>query len=308
MKRQGHAQFDLKQGLRVLGGFVVIFISVWIVTLMLGVGPNMLLRMLGADDQLRVLIGGSLGRPGVLAATLILSAWMLRRVTGLNGWSVMFPTQKGWYRDLVVGLALAAAAMLLLFVIESGAGWLAVMGWQIQAQPFGVWLQAVWLALLANTLAAVGEEALFRGYLLTGLVRAWGKGAALAVMAVLFALSHIAVTGASETHWLLFTVMLALPGLMLGWVYLRTGNLWLPVGIHLAWNLFQDDVLNLTGERAGVNLFGLLTEQRGPAWFVGTTYGIEVGVAGVLALVVVVAGVLLWTGQWRRPGHTQLPI
>ncbi|MBS3785087.1 MAG: CPBP family intramembrane metalloprotease [Anaerolineae bacterium] len=75
----------------------------------------------------------------------------------------------------------------------------------------------VWLALLANFLAAVGEETMYRGCLLVGLKRAWGRGVGLGLMAALFALPHLLVTGAAETHWLLFTVMLALPGVLLRW-------------------------------------------------------------------------------------------
>jgi len=291
---------DPRLGLRVLGGFVIVFLAVWVTTLILGVGPNMLMRRLGVTEDLRILIGSTLSRSGVLAASLFFSALALHRVTGLHAREVLFPLHPGWQRDLLFGVVLAAGAMGLLFAIERVAGWLTVAGWRWQGRSFTAWLQTVWLALLANLLAAAGEEALFRGYLLTGLSRAWGKGIGLAMMAGLFAISHIAVTGATETHWVLFTLLLALPGLMLGWVYLRTRNLWLPVGIHFAWNLFQADVLNLTGECAGTTLFGLITRQQGPAWFVGTSYGIEVGLSGILALVVVVAGVWWWTS---RPRH-----
>jgi hypothetical protein len=142
---------------------------------------------------------------------------------------------------------------------------------------------------------------MFRGYLLPGLTRAWGERAALIVMAVLFAVPHLLVSGASETHWALFTAALALPGLMLGCTALRSGDLWLPVGIHFAWNLVQGDLLNLTGSPARGTVFGAVTEQAGPAWFVGTRYGIEVGVAGVLALLAVSAGAYLWTCGRESP-------
>jgi hypothetical protein len=280
-----------------LGVFVLLYLAVWAVTLVLGVGPNMLLRTLGATDDLRILIGSTISRSGVLAATVALSAWALRRVTGLDAREVMFPLHPGWRRDLLFGLGLAAGAMGVIFAIEIAAGWLTIEGWRWQTQSTAAWAQTVWLALLANLLAAVGEEAIFRGYLLVGLKRAWGNGVGLTLMAVLFGLPHLLVTGAAETHWLLFTFLLALPGVMLGWAYLRSGNLWLPIGIHFAWNLFQGDILNLTGDPSGTTLFGLITEQHGPAWFVGTSYGIEVGVAGLLGLLVIVVGIWLWTSN-----------
>jgi len=276
----------------------VLYVAVWLNTLVLGVGPNMLMRQVGVPDTQRILIGSTISRSGTLTATLFLSAVALRRVAGLSPREVMLPFRNGWWRDLLVGLVLAGGAMGLLFAVEWAAGWLAVRGWRWNQGPPGAWLRSAWLALLANLLAAVGEEAMFRGYLLPGLSRAWGKGAALAVMAVLFAIPHLLVSGAAQTHWAVFTAALALPGVMLGWTALRSGDLWLPVGIHFAWNLIQGDLLNLTGSPAGGTLFGALTEQTGPAWFVGTSYGIEVGVSGLLALLVVMVGVALWTA-WR---------
>ena len=294
---------DHAVGLRVLGGFVVLYVAVWLTTLVLGVGPNMLMRHLGVPDSTRILIGSTISRSGTLAATLFLSAVALRRVAGLSPREVMLPFRNGWWRDLLVGLVLAGGAMGLLFVLERAAGWLTVRDWRWNEAPGAVWLRSAWLALLANLLAAAGEEAMFRGYLLPGLRRAWGKGAALAVMAVLFAVPHLLVSGVAETHWAVFTAALALPGLMLGWTALRSGDLWLPVGIHFAWNLVQGDLLNLTGSPAGGIVFGAVTEQTGPAWFVGTSYGIEVGVSGILALLSVFGGVWLWTaiGQRRKP-------
>jgi len=294
---------DHALGLRVLGGFVVLYVAVWLTTLVLGVGPNMVMRHLGVPDSTRILIGSTISRSGTLAATLFLSAVALRRVAGLSPREVMLPFRNGWWRDLLVGLVLAGGAMGLLFVLERAAGWLTVRDWRWNEAPGAVWLRSAWLALLANLLAAAGEEAMFRGYLLPGLRRAWGKGAALAVMAVLFAVPHLLVSGAAETHWAVFTAALALPGLMLGWTALRSGDLWLPVGIHFAWNLVQGDLLNLTGSPAGGIVFGAVTEQTGPAWFVGTSYGIEVGVSGILALLSVFGGVWLWTaiGQRRKP-------
>jgi len=292
---------DRRLGLRVIGAFVVVYLAVWVTTLVLGVGPNMLMRSLGVADDARILIGSTISRSGVLAATLFFSAFALRRVTGLDPRPAMFPFRSGWRRDLLVGICLPAAALGLIFVIERSAGWLSVEGWRWQDLSFASWAQAVWLALLANLLAAAGEEAMFRGFLLVGLERAWGRAIGLALMAVLFSAPHLLVTGAAETHWALFTVILALPGLMLGWAYLRSGDLWLPAGIHFAWNLFQGDLLNLTGDEAGSTLFGLITRQEGPAWFVGTSYGIEVGLAGLLGLLLVVVGVWIWTRERGRP-------
>jgi len=287
-------KFLKSPGWRVVAGFVILFIAVWLATVFLGVVPNFILRTLDASEQVRLWLGGTLSRGGMMLATVWLSAWMLRRVTGLRASEMMYRRHPGWWQDLLFGSFLGFFAMALLFGFEILLGWLSVEGLAWQARGWNEALGTLWLALLANGLASVGEEAMFRGYFLTGLKRAWGPWIGLLVMSIPFGASHLLVNGASETNWALFTLMLALPGMLLGWAYLRSGSLWLPMGIHFTWNLFQDDVFNLTGEHAQ-NMVGFLAQKSGPDWFMGTSYGIEVGVAGLVALVVVGAGVWLWT-------------
>jgi hypothetical protein len=68
---------------------------------------------------------------------------------------------------------------------------------------------------------------------------------------------------------------------MLALAYLRSGSLWLPIGIHFGWNLMQDEIFNLHG-RGVSQLIGAITIQHGPPWVVGTAYGIEVGLLGIV--------------------------
>ncbi len=287
-------------GGRVLLGFVGLFAAVWLATLFLGVVPNFILRALGATERLRLTIGGTISRGGMMAVTVWLSVWTLRRVTGLPAAELLYARHPGWWHDLIVGVLLGGGAMALVFFLETWLGWLSVRGWALDGETYGTALSTLWLALLANGLASVGEEALFRGYFLTGLARAWGPWLGLVVMSIPFGAVHLLVHGSSETNAVLFTLLLALPGALLGWTYLRSGSLWLAMGIHFAWDLFQDDIFDLTSG-AGPNRIGLVTERSGPAWFMGTSYGIEVGVAGIVALLVVGSGVAWWTRTRPRP-------
>ena len=91
-------------------------------------------------------------------------------------------------------------------------------------------------------------------------------------------------------------------GIVLGLAYLRSGALWLPIGIHLAWNLFQDEILNLTADSAHV--IAALTTQQGPVWIVGTDYGVELGLAGIFGMGFVFAGIWLWTRKRYVPDPT----
>jgi membrane protease YdiL (CAAX protease family) len=84
------------------------------------------------------------------------------------------------------------------------------------------------LALIA-LLAGLGEELLFRGLLQEGLAGWLGPWPALAAASVLFGLLH-PMTPA-------YAVLAVLAGVYLGWLYLATGNLLVPVLAHALYDL-----------------------------------------------------------------------
>jgi uncharacterized protein len=83
------------------------------------------------------------------------------------------------------------------------------------------------LYLMVAVLAPIFEETLFRGFLLTSLSRYLPPWAAIACSGGLFAFAHL--TGSD-------LLPLSLLGMVLGYVYLRTGNLLTSILLHSLWN------------------------------------------------------------------------
>jgi len=79
---------------------------------------------------------------------------------------------------------------------------------------------------------AVGEELLFRGYGFQMLVAMIGAIPALVVTAIVFGAVHMTNLHATP----LGIVNTAGFGVVLGYAFLRAGELWLPIGIHFGWN------------------------------------------------------------------------
>lgn len=106
---------------------------------------------------------------------------------------------------------------------------------------------------------AVGEEMLFRGYGFQVLVKGIGPFATVLPVAVLFGLAHSQNLNFGPLA-LLNTILW---GVVLGYAYLRSGDLWLPIGLHFGWNW----ALPLLG----VNLSGFTMDVTGYAmhWKVG---------------------------------------
>lgn len=110
------------------------------------------------------------------------------------------------------------------------------LGWPIEPQRHLDFFRdaradaTFWLALA--TVCVIGplaEEIVFRGYLQTGLVRAWGRRSAIAVVAIVFGLVHVG----SGWHVLL---PIALLGFWFGVVRERAEGLAAPFVVHALHN------------------------------------------------------------------------
>ena len=141
----------------------------------------------------------------------------------------------------------------------------------------------IFFVSLVLLFGAVGEEMLFRGYGFQVLMRLLGPFATVLPISVLFALAHSA--NANVSFLGLFNTMIW--GILLGYAFVRSGDLWLPIGLHFGWNwtlpLFG---VNLSGFTMGMT--GYTIEWRMSDWWSGGDYGPEAGL-----LTTLVVGVLL---------------
>lgn len=156
-------------------------------------------------------------------------------------------------------------------------------------------------ALLASALfPAVSEEILFRGVLFRWIEEFGGSWAALLVTSALFGAAHLANPGAT---WIAAVGIAFEAGVMLGAAYMLTRSLWLPMGIHAAWNFTQGEIYDVPV--SGSDPHGLVTAQlNGPPLLTGSGFGLE---ASLIAIAVATAfGLwLLWLavrkGEVMRP-------
>ena len=143
---------------------------------------------------------------------------------------------------------------------------------------------------------AVGEELLFHGYAFQLLMRRIGAFSTLLPVGVLFAAAHANNLSAS---WISFFNTF-LWGVFLGLCFLRSGDLWLPIGVHFGWNW----ALPLLGTNvSGFKMVttGLLMKWNvGPLWS-GGDYGPEAGLLTTLVL-----PVLGWC-LFKAPINTMRP-
>jgi membrane protease YdiL (CAAX protease family) len=225
----------------------------------------------------------------VLVLTYLVGRFVDRRPFAAFG----FRPVPGWAGDLVLGTALGAAQMVFVLTVEWAGGWLSVSVPDPVALVKGLLEVLFGVGLFAAV--AVGEELVFRGYVQTNLREGAGLPVALACSSVLFGLFH--AMNPNLTPVALLNLVLA--GLAMGYGYVVTGNLWLPIAYHFAWNLTQGPVLGLPV--SGMRYGGLLTVNGSGTGrlITGGAFGPEGGVLGTLVLLSAFP-VFWWWGRKRQ--------
>jgi membrane protease YdiL (CAAX protease family) len=196
---------------------------------------------------------------------------------------------RGWLRDLLCGSLIGAASLLLATGLAALFGGLKFMFDAPLA--FGAIGQTVLTSLPIFILAAAGEEAMFRGYPLQTMARSHLAWVAIIITSVIFSQGHLDNPNVVPGFTFINT---ALAGVWLSVAYLRTRNLWFPLGIHWAWNWTMSAVLGIPV--SGITSLTpnplLRATDLGPAWLTGSSYGIEGGAACTIALLL--STIFIW--------------
>ncbi|MBI4278367.1 MAG: CPBP family intramembrane metalloprotease [Armatimonadetes bacterium] len=188
-------------------------------------------RLLGGDAPTRA--GRALA--ALAQATLILALTQAFCATQGRGLGDLGLRADADWRPLAVGVVAGATLAAAVLAAMWAAGGLAYDG----LAPGSAFLSrrvAAWtLAAIFFLAGAAAEEVVARGYVLQTLAREWGAVRAAPASAAFFAVTHAFNPGVSPAG----LVSLAAGGLLLAAGVLRTGTLWLPIGLHAGWNAAQ---------------------------------------------------------------------
>ena len=139
--------------------------------------------------------------------------------------------------------------------------------------------KAQFSAIMTFLAVAVGEEIMSRGVIFRLIDERWNTWAALIVSALFFGFGHIGNDNA--TWWSSLAISIE-AGLLLAAAYKWSGTLWVPIGIHWAWNYVQGNVFGLavSGTDAGNSI--LTTTVNGPDIITGGAFGPEASIIAVI--------------------------
>jgi hypothetical protein len=281
--------------LRTFGSIVgrsVLFLFVWALLVAPTIVPfRSKLAAWEETDPLRARLWGDFAG----LATMLAATWLMTRFVDHRPFRSIGFAGGRILRDLSAGLLLGTGWL----GASLGGAWAA--GWLTPERGVAISVPALLGASASVLFNVVTQQLLLCGYILQTIYTRTKPLVALSVSALLFAAYH---AGAFHGAWLP-TINVFGAGLLFAAAYRKTGNLWLPIGIHFAWNSLLGPVLGLTvsgstGLGGGWRMFTL----EGPAVLTGGSFGLEGGLI-VTATTALVAGSLLFAGR-GRPGAASI--
>ena len=217
--------------------------------------------------------------------------WLNRKVEGRA--TVDEVSSAGKWSGLRRGVLLGGAAFTTtLLIIGAFGGWDHVSGGSVSG---------FLISLGAMMSVAVNEELLFRGVIFRILEERTGTVVAIVSSSLLFGLTHLVNPGA--TLWGTLAIGIE-GGTMLAVAYVLTRSLWLPIGLHFAWNFVGMGVFGTTISGAPQENTSLMhTTLSGSDALTGGAFGPEASLIALmvcLSLTVVLLRRAVRAGQIRR--------
>ncbi|MEJ2597899.1 MAG: CPBP family intramembrane metalloprotease [Anaerolineales bacterium] len=215
-----------------------------------------------------------------------------------------FHFNTAWWRDLGFGLILGMILMGAIFGVEYLLGWVSVSKFFENGQPQLSFWQLLVSGFFYYILVGVEEELFTRGYLIQNLAEGLhlpqiNSKVAVLIAYLLTSLFFGFLHANNQNATLISSLNLALAGLFLGLGFILTGELAIPIGLHIAWNFAQGYIFGFPVSGVEEPLSLIATQQTGPIDWTGGAFGPEGGLFGVLAFLL---GMLLIYGwvRWTR--------
>ena len=184
--------------------------------------------------------------------------------------------------DVLMGIGIAFMQMGFIYILMLWLNWLTFEGFAWQFDPLGVVIKGVLTFFVAFMFVGWNEELFSRGYHLqtiaSGTSLFWG----VIISSAVFGALHIANPSATWTS----TTGIFLAGIFFAYAYIRTKQLWLPIGLHIGWNFAEGVVFGFPVSGLE-NMYKLIRIQvTGPEIWTGGAFGPEAGLIVLPALVI----------------------
>ncbi len=231
-----------------------------------------------------ILLTGAIRNAVMTVIVFSLGLWLFERKTPRE--AGLAPARA--VPDTVRGFLLGAALLTAVTGVLALAGCYHLVGWAPvpEGTTRGALLGRVLLLFFA---VAIFEEVAVRGIVFRLLEQGIGTWLAILLSALMFGFGHRGNPGAS---WASSVAIAVEAGALLAAAYVATRSLWVPIGLHWAWNLFEGPVW---GARVSGNDLGVLAQATfpGPTLLTGGAFGPEAGLPAMVLGTALAVGFLV---------------
>jgi membrane protease YdiL (CAAX protease family) len=234
---------------------------------------------------------------GLSMAPLLLAVWIMARLERRRVGDYGLPWRRAFRSRFWQGAAIGLAALSLLILMMWAAGAIRFDG--VALHGAAAWRHGG-LYAAAFVSVALFEEYLSFGYVLFTLRSGIGFPCAAVLSAILFAVPHAGNPG--ETGLGLLNA--GFSGLLSCLLLRTTGDLWMAVGCHAAWDWAESYLYGVANSGNVVEGHLLNTRIAGSAWLSGGSVGPE---GSVLCTVLLMALCLAVSLLFRETGFPQVP-
>lgn len=158
------------------------------------------------------------------------------------------------FYDFLAGLAIVYIVFFIYFMLSEQAGWLVVQGVAWQHMTTTGILGNILITFIIFCFVGWSEELLSRGFHLRVISKGLNLPLGIILSSAYFSIMHRDNPGGVSFDYLLFVFI---AGLMLSFAFLRTGQLWLAIGLHAGWNFFGTVIFSV-GSLAGLKIFSVM--------------------------------------------------
>jgi len=228
---------------------------------------------------------------------ITISIFLARRLLDKRSFSSLgLKINRRGLMDIAVGICITFFMVGLVYLVENTLGWLTFIGFAWETDTAGTILTQTMVVLATFVLVGWNEELLSRGYHLQNLTSGLNTTWAVALSSIIFGILHLSNFNATFAG----AIGITFTGVFLAFAYLRTRQLWLPIGLHIGWNFFE-------GAFFGFPVSGLETYRlirisvNGPELWTGGLFGPEAGLVAIPALLLGALLVSIYTHNRSEP-------
>lgn len=185
--------------------------------------------------------------------------------------------------DLLKGLILGALSLIAIFAILYFTNNISLNNSLLSPHINSALLSGIFIFILVG----INEEMFARGYCISVLNQTNRKYAPAVIASIIFSLMH----SLNPSMSLLSYLNLFLFGLLASYMFIKSGSLWLSIGYHITWNLFESSIF-------GFKVSGQVTSSlydisvHGSDIITGGNFGPEGGL--IVTLVTILGFIYMW--------------